>query len=161
MQKQYTSAEIKILRHLIRWTCFVRLPQATAPGECWVRVSNGTGDGNRTYAQTQVDGRRKAVHSVAYTIMIRPIPESFVLDHLCRIPRCWNPTHLEPVSRGENVLRGVGISAVNAKKTACPRGHLFTPENTLIWWLGEKPRRRCRICHNATMRRYKARKRHG
>jgi len=29
------------------------------------------------------------------------------LDHLCRNPCCVNPDHLEPISRGENIRRGI------------------------------------------------------
>lgn len=37
-----------------------------------------------------------------------PVPDGMDLDHLCRNRSCVNPDHLEPVSRAENILRGVG-----------------------------------------------------
>jgi hypothetical protein len=37
---------------------------------------------------------------------------------------------LEAVTQKENLLRGVGISAQNAKKTHCPQGHEYNSENT-------------------------------
>jgi hypothetical protein len=34
------------------------------------------------------------------------------LDHLCRVRRCVNPDHLEPVSHRENIIRGIRARAV-------------------------------------------------
>lgn len=57
------------------------------------------------------------------------IPIKLVIDHLCRNRICVNPKHMEVVSRGENVLRGVGLTAQNARKTHCIRGHELTKDN--------------------------------
>ena len=72
------------------------------------------------------------------------------IDHLCRNRRCVNPEHLEPVSRGENVLRGDGHSARNARKTHCIRGHEFTVENS--YYAPNGKGKRCRECFK-TLRR--------
>jgi HNH endonuclease len=58
-----------------------------------------------------------------YEMLVGPIPEGLDLDHLCRVRVCVNPEHAEPVTRGENVRRGVGPSAVHARKTHCIHGH--------------------------------------
>ncbi len=55
-----------------------------------------------------------------------------VIDHLCRNRKCVNPDHLEAVSCKENLLRGYGICAQNARRTHCKYGHEFTPENTQL-----------------------------
>lgn len=70
-------------------------------------------------------------HRVAYEELIGPIPEGLVIDHLCKARACVNPSHLEPVTNGENVLRGDGPSAKNAQVARCPQGHEYTPENTM------------------------------
>ena len=46
-----------------------------------------------------------------------PVPEGMQLDHLCRVPGCVNPDHLEPVSAAENVRRGRGTK-LTFKKVA-------------------------------------------
>jgi hypothetical protein len=56
------------------------------------------------------------------------VPKKLTLDHLCRVRHCVNPSHLEIITRGENVLRGISIPAKNAVKTHCLNGHpLFGP----------------------------------
>lgn len=78
-------------------------------------------------------GKRTAflVHRAAWVLKHGTVaPLGNPLDHLCRNTACCNPDHLEPVSQRENVLRGIGRTAVNSKKTHCPQGHEYTPENT-------------------------------
>jgi hypothetical protein len=55
-------------------------------------------------------GRRKnegtdKVHRVVYRLLVGTIPEGLTLDHLCFVPCCCNPDHLEPVTRAENTRR--------------------------------------------------------
>jgi hypothetical protein len=69
-------------------------------------------------------------HRVAYELVKGPIPKNLEIDHLCRNRLCVNPKHLEAVSKKENLLRGIGNPANNARKTHCSRGHEFTFENT-------------------------------
>jgi hypothetical protein len=95
---------------------------------CW-RWLGGTSGG---YGKVQVDGRQVPVHRLAYEFAIGPIPPGLVLDHLCRNTRCVRPEHLEAVSTAENILRGNGPAARNARKERCPRGHLYSDANTYV-----------------------------
>lgn len=82
------------------------------------------------YGRMMADGKSHPAHRVAYEIMVGPIPEGLELDHLCRNPACCNPSHLDPVTHRTNLMRGNGACARNARKTHCPKGHEYTPENT-------------------------------
>lgn len=93
--------------------------------------------------------KAEGAHRHAYRLVKGSIPDGMVLDHLCRIPLCVNPDHLEPVTLGENVLRGIGTAAINKRKTNCHRGHEFTPENTRI---GKSGHRACRACDRENAR---------
>ena len=83
-------------------------------------------------------------HRWSYEYHIGPIPDGLVLDHLCRVRRCVNPDHLEPVTDAENIRRGVSW---NGSKTHCKRGHEFTSENTGIQ---NGNHRFCRACRRMT-----------
>lgn len=84
------------------------------------------------YGQMRRDGRVQRVHRVAYEENVGPIPEGMDLDHLCRTRACWEFTHLEPVTRRENLMRGTTIAAAKAAQVACVNGHPFNEPNTLI-----------------------------
>lgn len=75
------------------------------------------------YGSTYFARRNWRVHRLTYFLLIGEIPEGKELDHLCRVRHCVNPAHLEPVTQVENTLRGVGVTAVNARKTSCVHGH--------------------------------------
>lgn len=115
-------------------------------GPCWLWTAAADSNGYGTF---KVGVKMVGAHRVAYELLVGPIPDGFHIDHLCRVRACVNPAHLEPVTSRENTLRGVGFSAVNARKTHCPQGHQFTPENTYTQSDG---RRRCRKCRQATNR---------
>lgn len=77
--------------------------------------------------------RKQRAHIVSYLRTGKHIPEGLQLDHLCRNRGCVNPFHLEPVTLVQNVMRGVGPTAVNATKTHCLNGHEFTEKNTRLY----------------------------
>lgn len=85
----------------------------------WSGATNGNGYG-RVYVGK---GKSLMAHRVIHEGVFGKIPEGLVLDHLCRNRSCVNPLHLEIVTNGENVLRGVGIPAQNKRKTTCVKGH--------------------------------------
>jgi hypothetical protein len=92
------------------------------------------------------------VHRLAYESLRGPIPSGLVLDHLCRNRGCVNPAHMEPVSNRENILRSpTCFSAVNARKTHCPKGHPLSGDNLAPEHL---PGRVCKTCRNDRQRMY-------
>lgn len=47
----------------------------------------------------------RRAHRVVYESLVGPIPAGLELDHTCRVRRCVNPDHLEPVTHAENQRR--------------------------------------------------------
>jgi len=115
-------------------------------GYGWMSVPDGW---------TGVLGRRQeAAHRVSYRLYKGDIPEGLEIDHLCRVRSCVNPDHLEAVTRRENVLRGVGLAAINAVKTHCKHGHLLSGPNLRINIRGSKKiKRSCKKCEFISHRR--------
>jgi hypothetical protein len=110
------------------------------------------------------NGRMARAHRIAYEHHFGPIPEGLHIDHTCHnidgscrggktCPhrRCVNPAHLESVTNRDNILRGVGPTAANARKTHCPRGHAFTPDNLVPSNL-KVGSRACLICSRENAR---------
>lgn len=89
------------------------LPVRDPSDRFWAMVDRGPGcwvwRGARKqlgYGLYRVGAKLKQAHRVAYELMVGPIPDGLVLDHLCRNPECVNPAHLEPVTHQENIRRG-------------------------------------------------------
>lgn len=113
---------------------------------CWLWHGAKMKDG---YGNFKAAGRFVRAHRYAYELLVGPIPEGLVLDHLCRVPLCVNPSHLEPVTRRENVLRGETVAASNAAKTHCKKGHPLSGDN--LYEHGHS--RHCRVCRLAALER--------
>lgn len=101
------------------------------------------------------NGKTKSyrAHRVSWEIFKGKIPEGMVLDHICRNKGCVNPSHLRVVSCKINTIENSdGPAAINAKKNACPRGHLFAGENLYISPVGA---RMCKKCMAESRARFK------
>lgn len=124
-------------------------------GTCWLWTATIN---NRGYGLFYLSGRMVLAHRVAYEIRIGPIPPGAEIDHVrergCAHRHCVNPAHLEPVTHRENLLRGSGFAATNARKTQCIHGHELTPQNTYVRHTGW---RGCRTCKRAGDARRRAR----
>lgn len=105
------------------------------PTGCWF----WTGALTRGYGSFNTGGKRKYAHRLAYEELVGPIPDGLQIDHLCRVPNCVNPEHLEPVTQRENLRRGNSPPAMNAAKTTCPQGHPYDVVN-------EHGHRGCKTC---------------
>lgn len=112
----------------------------------WLGAMSDTG-----YGSVGHGGRIYSTHRLAYSLLVGPIPEGLVLDHLCEVRRCLNPQHLEPVTRAENNRR-----AQKQWLTVCKAGHERTDENTYVHPVTGA--RACRECARATHHRNKARR---
>lgn len=106
--------------------------------ECWLwqwRISD------QGYGHLSILRRNWLVHRYMYELLVGPIPEGKELDHLCRVTRCVNPAHLEPVTRSQNELRKI-------RPGACHRGHPFNAANTYT----TPVQHACRVCRRMMSR---------
>lgn len=128
--------------------------------ECW-RFTGCLSDG---YGNIGHQGKNLYVHRFSYEEFVGPIPAGLTIDHLCHQPpcpggkecphrSCWNPAHLEAVTNGENVMRGMSPIAQASRRDHCINGHPWTPENTYVY--PSNGVRSCRACN----REYQARRR--
>jgi hypothetical protein len=62
------------------------------------------------YGVMRDNGRVRPAHCIEYEKVHGPIPKKMYIDHLCRVPACINPDHLEMVTNAENVRRGLRAS---------------------------------------------------
>lgn len=110
---------------------------------CWIWTRYCRPDG---YGEiVDLRGRKRLLHRLFYEHYRGPIPRGLTLDHLCRVRCCVNPHHLEPVTIGENVLRGESTSAKHRRKTHCINGHELQGDNLIR--VRTRPRTRiCKIC---------------
>ena len=125
------------------------IPEPNSGCWLWTGSCNDQGYGNFKYF-----GRVEKAHRVAYRLYVGPIPTNMELDHLCRVPQCVNPAHLEPVTHWENGRRGQ-VGKWQLRKTHCPHGHPYSGENLYIDTRG---RRNCKECRQRIARKCRAKR---
>lgn len=112
-----------------------------SPNGCWMW---GGATGSSKYGKVRWNGRDESTHRVCYEMERGSIPSGLEIDHLCKVKLCVNPSHLEAVTRSENMRR----TSLNY----CRRGlHELVPPN--IYVSPSRGRRNCRPCHLAAMSR--------
>ena len=121
------------------------------PGGCWLWTGALNSGG---YGSFSVDGRARSAHVVMYELFVGPVPNGLELDHLCRVRHCVNPDHLEPVTRRENIIRGMR-PVIQRALTHCCRGHEFDEANTYRY----AGSRHCRACARLHQRAHRAKAR--
>jgi hypothetical protein len=96
---------------------------------CWLWTANRTPTGYGLFSMPRPDGRLTSTgaHRAAYRLLVGPIPGELEIDHLCKVRRCVNPAHLEPVTRRENLRR-----RETETKTHCIRGHPLFGDNLYV-----------------------------
>lgn len=115
-------------------------------GDCLEWHGAATKDG---YGVIWHKGKNRRLHRAVWEEMHGPLPSRIFVCHSCDNPKCWRPAHLFLGTNLDNV-RDMAYKGRHKeqKKTHCPHGHAYSPENTYI-----RPSdgyRMCRICKKAT-----------
>ena len=118
-------------------------------GPCWEDLSRSLDGGGYTNASWPETGYPCAAHLLSYKTICEKYDTSLHLDHLCRNKLCYNPRHLEVVTRHENMAR-----LQKSERTHCINGHELTIGNTYVNSRGTKT---CRICLRVSHSRWRAR----
>lgn len=115
---------------------------AVDDNRCWIWMGSITASG---YGNAWVPGMRGTrAHRITYELLVGPIPDGLDLDHLCRVRNCVNPTHLEPVTRRENLRRSPLLrKGVRAAKN-CPTCGIHLDSSTA--YVYSDGSRVCREC---------------
>lgn len=123
-------------------------------GSCWLWTASFSRGG---YGQIHRSHGTRRVHRISYELLVGPIPIGLDIDHLCRVRHCVNPSHLEAVSRQENILRGDARwnGQSNVAKLFCPQGHPYDTANTYHY----AGRRACRHCKRLRSQQYRHQRR--
>lgn len=107
-----------------RFHWYIKIPDE--PDACWIWPGSVVkDDGINDYGLLSIGGPASAgkavlVHRWSYEHFIGPIPGGHEIDHLCRVHRCCNPRHLQPVTHRENMLRSVRLGRpVQRNKPEC------------------------------------------
>lgn len=119
---------------------------------CWLWTGSKHPKG---YGKFSYGSKPVLAHRFSYKLAHPEWDEIADLDHFkCDNPPCVNPDHVRPATNRENVLRGIGIAAMNARKTHCIHGHEFSIENTYYRPNGARD---CRTCMRMRHESYKNR----
>ena len=116
---------------------------------CWVDYSRKANV--KGYPVVRIARKNVLAHRLSYEIMVGPIPEGMTVDHICGNKVCYNPAHLQLLTRSEHTSlehqRGVAhnVSDWCANKTHCPAGHEYNNINTYRRPDGGRDCRECRL----------------
>lgn len=111
---------------------------------CWLWTSALAKNG---YGVFSLGGKTVYAHRLSFSINCGSPSTLLVLDHICRVRNCVNPSHMREIGRGENV--SIGRNRLR-ERTECVNGHPFTAANTRT--TGNQ--RSCRICHRKSNQEY-------
>lgn len=75
-------------------------------GPCWIWTANTNDAGYGTFfVAMNAPVRNPGAHRISYELVVGSIPEGYDIDHLCMVPACVNPSHLEAVTPRVNMER--------------------------------------------------------
>ena len=137
-------------RTAIEHYAYVRSRCTVTESGCWVWPGSRSVNG---YGQTHFEGRHWRLHRWMFSFAVRPIPPGMNVLHKCDNRACCNPDHLWLGTQRENVQDCIDKNRhPQLVKTHCPRGHEYTPENTLHLAGRMVGKRNCKACSRISSR---------
>jgi hypothetical protein len=121
------------------WRRFWAKVQKTDTCWLWTAAKNPDGYGRFGVGQTLI-----YPHRLIAAVTYGPIPTDMVVDHLCRVPSCVRPDHLEVVTMRENTTRGTSPTWRAHITGICKRGHSLATHG--YYRLGTRQIAACREC---------------
>ena len=115
-----------------------------ASGDCWEWTLTPDAYG---YGIAHLGGKDIKAHRLVYELLVGPIPDGLVTDHLCLNRICVNPDHVEHVTQSVNAAR---VKRGKHTKAACPQGHPYQ-DTGFVNTVGHMA---CRPCTNASALRH-------
>lgn len=127
--------------------------RADVDSGCWLWTGVRQPQG---YGRVKINHRALMAYRVSYEALVAEIPAGMTLDHLCQVPACINPRHVEPVTLAENARRAIEA----ARKSPVFRcGHPRTSGNTQEVNQPRRPTHRpmqtCLTCDRASQLRHR------
>lgn len=117
------------------------------PNECWLWTGAHGRYGMISTMKFRPNSKKHfytSSHRLSYEIEHGPIPNGFLVHHICNNTLCVNPSHLELRTPKTHTIENNSIQGKNYRKSYCKRGHPFDETNTVIDAHGY---RQCRICN--------------
>ena len=123
---------------------------------CWLWVGAKSGD----YGHVRVNYTLVYVHRLVLQLTGTELIDGLVVDHLCGVKNCVNPSHLEQVTQAENVRRAPHPGPIGQRWSKNGLGsHEHGPCGTSGPYSRGCRCDDCRGWHNARMAAYRLRKR--
>lgn len=117
--------------------------KVTKTEECWL----WTGSTNGKYGKIRYEDQGPLIYAHRYSYLLHygPYDMSQEVCHRCDNPVCVRPDHLFLGTHSAN-MRDASKKGRNAniRKTHCPYGHPYTPDNIRLTSSGS---RSCKTCH--------------